>query len=191
MNFTEVVAEVISIVKRPDKLLDIRREVNKAISFCCLGADFARDLEEASIAIDSTLFAQNIDLTTLTRFRKFEYIKPPGRAKFLRHLTPDKIFAKGREDVDVYYIAGDQANFKLCKLSSTLLVGYFKFPPTLSDASPTFWLLDIAPYMIIDKAASAIFRNIGDDASSKRHEDEFALQYVVATRDFKYGATPG
>ena len=190
MDFTGVVQEVISIVKRPDKLLDIRREVNKAINFCCIGADFSFDLEEEAYAVSPAAYVGNIDLTTLTRFRKFAFIRPSDRNKYLDHLTPDKVFAKGKESLDVYYIAGTQANFKACREVSSLLLGYFKYPPVLTDAAPTFWLLDISPYMIVDKAAASIFANIGDDASSKRHIEEFGKAYTSATADYKYGAAP-
>lgn len=190
MNFTEAVAEVVSITKRPDKLLDIRREVNKAVNFFCMGADFVKDLEEVEIPITSTEYAQNLDLTNetyFTRFRKFAYIRPTNRKKLLDAVTPNKIFAKGREQVDCYYVAGTQANFKLCKLADALYVGYFRFPPLLTDAAPTFWMLEVSPYMVIDKAAGAVFRNIGDDASSKRHDDDANVQYLVAKRDYQYG----
>jgi len=190
MDFTAVVNEVIAITKRPDKISDIRREVNKAVNFFCIGADFAFDLEEESYAISPAAYAGNIDLTTLTRFRKFAYIRPTDRKKYVAHLTPDKVFAQGKEAVDVYYIAGTQANFKVCHEVSSFYIGYFKYPAVLTDDAPDFWLLDLSPYMVIDKAAASIFRNIGDDASATRHDKEANLAYITARADYTYGAKP-
>lgn len=188
MNFTQVVSEVISITKRPDKVSDIRREVNSAINFCCIGTDFARDILEATISIDPTLYTQNVLLSTLTRFRKFKYVRPPGASLYIKALDPDHVFNNGCETLNTYYVAGDQIVFKLGALSATLLIGYFRYPPTLSDSSSSFWLLDVSPYMIINKAASSVFGNIGDDASAKKHDTEFARQYLSACSDYKYGA---
>lgn len=191
MNFTEVVVEVSRLTKRPDLLLDIRREVNAAVNFCCIEGNFARDFDENSFAVSSTLYAQSLPLSSFLRWRKFAYVRPSNRKKYIDPLGADKIFANNTEQSDAYYIAGDNVQFKLCALSSALLIGWFKFPPTLTDALPTFWLLDISPYMIINKAAASIFSQVGNTTETSKHEALFAVAFTSAVRDYKYGTNYG
>lgn len=190
MNFTEVVAEVIGIIKRPDKIADVRREVNASISFCCMDTEFARDLTEISTPVLNTAYVQSLPLTLFARFRKFKYLKVPGARNYLTPTGPDKIFENCKEATDTYYIAGDNVIIKTRSLQTNLLVGWYSFPPTLTDALPTFWLLDASPYMIIDRAASKVFANIGDDASASKHMNLFTPAWLSARRDLASGTMP-
>lgn len=191
MNFIEVVTEVSRLTKRPDLVADIQRAVNAAVSFCCIEASFARDLSEDSYAIDANMYAQSLPLSTFPRWRKFAYIKPPACNEYIKQLDPARIFENHREATDVYYVVGDEVKFKLCKLSSSLLIGYFRYPPVLTNVAPTFWLLDISPYMIIDKAASAIFSQVGNTTEAAKHEQMFMVAFTSCVRDYKYGANYG
>lgn len=191
MNFNAVVTEVLRIVKRPDKIQAICRSVNQALTFACMTNTFARDLQERSIAITADVYAGSILLTEFVRFRKFEYIKPSNRNCYVHPLDSDKIFAKGQEMLDKYYIAGNQVNYKLARTAPSLLVGWFSHPPVLADNEGTFWLLDVCPYMIIDKAAALVFKDIGDDASAKQKESDYAQQMLAVAADLKYGVHHG
>lgn len=191
MNFTEVVQEVVSITKRADKIADIRRNVNSAISEACLGTNFARDHDELLLPISSSEYAGSIQLALLPRFRKIHYIIPTGYACPIKSIEAPAVFEAGVEQVDRYYISGDQINYKLSKLSSGFKVGYFRYPPTLTDDNPAFWLLEIAPYMIIDSAAAKTFRNIGDETSATQHDRAWRAAYDSARIDLKYGVNYG
>lgn len=192
MNFTDVVNEVISITKRPDRVSDIRRIVNTTISQCCLGTDFARDLVEEVLPISSSDYVQSVPISELTRFRKFEYIRPYGRRCPIEKLDgPLAIYGEGgKEKSNCFYVAGSNVVVKLSGLTDSLHVGYFQYPPILTDAAPTFWLLDVAPFMIVEGAAGRLFRNIGDEASARQHEADFRLQYDSARIDLRYGIAP-
>ncbi len=191
MNFTEVVAEVVSITKRPDKISDIRREVNAAISFCSNETEFARDLVEGSIALDATLYTQNLVIdTNFPRFRKVSYLKPPAVKFYLDPVGPTKIFENCKEASNSYYVAGGDIIIKTSALYASLLYGYYAYPATLTDANPTNWILTASPYMIIDRAAGKVFANIGDDASAKRHMDFFGTAWLSARRDLASGVMP-
>ena len=191
MNFAEVVTEVLGTVKRPDKISVIKRMVNQALTTVCLGNNFARDLQERSIAIDPLAYAQNIALSEFVRFRKFAYIKPDNRKCYVHPLDGNKIFAKGMEILDTYYIAGDQVNFKLARTAPNLLVGWFAHPPILTEQAGTFWLLDVCPYMIIDKASALVFKDIGDEASAQQKEADFRTQAAVVLNDLTSGVKHG
>lgn len=188
MNFTDVVNEVISITKRPDKISDIRRSVNAAINFCCIDTDFARDRQNQTVTLDGTLYAQSIALNLFTRFRKVDAMRPLGRKLYLSLTEPSDIFGNCIEKLNTYYIAGDNIILKLEVLETSLLVSYYSYPPVLTDAAPTFWMLDMNPYMIIDKAAAKIFKNIGDDTSARAHEEEFKRAYLAFVSDNAYGS---
>lgn len=191
MNFTELVNEVVSITKRPDKVADIRREINKAITFFCLDATFARDRDEMVVQLDPTLAAQSIALSQFTRFRKVEAIIVPYSKKPLDPTDPTKLYTQcGKDPLDVFYIGGDNLNISLSQLVSTCKVGYFKFPPVLKDTD-TFWLADVSPYMIIDRAAAAIFSNIGDETSARTHKAFADEAFISAKRDYKYAISYG
>lgn len=188
MNFTQTVAEVMSIVKRPDKLVDIRREVNSAINHFCTDTHFVRDLAEVNIAIDAAEYTQAVALSGLTRFRKEWYVKLGGTKKRLTAADPAMLWDEGCDLRNKYYIVGDSMNLYLSTLVSSVDIGYYKYPPVLTDASPDFWMLDLSPYMVIDRAASKIFTSIGDTQSAQRHEAFAVAAYQSARRD--YGHTP-
>lgn len=190
MNFTEAVAEVLGIIKRPDKVSDVRREINAALNWCCGEVEFARDLNSMSVAVDTGLYVQSVPLSQFARFRKFKYLKVPSAKHYLTPTAPDKIFSECKEASNTYYIAGDDVVIKTSTLQNSLLAGWYSFPPTLTDAAPTFWLLDVSPYMIIDRAASKVFANIGDDASANKHLANFATAWLSARRDLVSGTMP-
>jgi hypothetical protein len=169
MNFSEAVAEVVETSKRPDLIGRIRREINAAVSFYCADYDWDRDLIESSPAIDATEYTQAIALSTLTRFRKFKYIRRAPKAYLT--LVGNQDILKGDPNCllqDKYYIVGDNVNLALARLASSVDIGYYAYPPLLSDGvgSSTHWLLDMSPYMIIDRALGSIFASIGDEKSA-------------------------
>lgn len=191
MNFTQVVDAVVDITKRPDKRTAIEREVNSAINFCTIEGNFARDIIEDVYSIDPSQYAQSLPLTTFTRWRKFAYIKMPTAKHYIDPVDPSKLFEKNQERKDVYYVVGDGIKFRLCRLSSSLYIGHFTYPPVLTDANPNYWLLDVSPYMIIAKAAQAIFSEVGNSTEASAQGGIFATMFLSAQRDYKYGANYG
>ncbi len=170
MNFSECVTVVLDLVKRPDKLTAAEMAVNSALSKAILKAEYTQDFVETSIPIDSTKYAQTIDLTTLspqlTRFRKWKYVKQPGAYRYLEYLAPDKVFQPGSfMQNDCYYMAGTNLNIIPSSTSATLEVGYYSYAPALKN-NETFWLLDLCPYAIIHEAAAILFESIGDSQSA-------------------------
>jgi len=184
MNFTDVVTEVLGITKRPDKLQDIRREVNSAVNQFCMDTEFDRDIVELNTAIVPTEYTQALPLTTFTRFRKFSYIKRGGTRAFLNRLTRADLLLTNCDYRDKYYIAGANLNVSLASLAATLDIAYFQAPPLLTDASGDFWLLELSPFMVIDRVAAKIFTSIGDGDSATRHERFAVSAYLSAQKDY-------
>lgn len=193
MNFNDALSYVLTITKRPDKVSEASLKINEAIGFFTASAEFARDLIEITIPVTTTDGIINLDLTDptyFTRFRKFAYIKAPGVKKYLDPVTPDRVFLEGKERLDCYYLAGTNVICKVCSPQTSLLVGYFSYAPNLSTTNPSYWMLDIAPYMIVNKAAASIFRDIGDDQSAKQKDSEANMQFVTVKGDMQYGFRP-
>lgn len=183
MIFTDVVNEVLSIVKRPDQVSNVRREVNAAISAFCMDVDWPFDLVEMKPALDGTQLTQALALSLFTRFRKFSYIKRGGTKDFLKPLSRQELLQTNCDYANKYYIVGQNVNISLADYSTTLDLGFFQYPPTLTDSSPSFWMLDMTPYMVIDKAASKIFTAIGDDGSAQKHAAFAREAFLIAQKD--------
>jgi len=184
MNFTEAVAAVNLATKRPDKTITAARKINAAISFYVLDNEFSRDFEEQLVSIDAAEWTQAFALSTLTRFRKFKYIKVAGTKKFLTVLPDSELFkectTRGR-----YYIAGSNVNLYMPVQAASLDVGYYQYPPVLTGTAVlnTHWMLDVAPYMIVDWAAAEIFKELGDEKSFREHKVSARELYMAFRRD--------
>jgi hypothetical protein len=190
MNFTQVVNEVMSIVKRPDKLLDVRREVNSAVNQFCMDVQpgFSFDIVEVNQALVPNQMTQALALSLFPRFRKIQYIKYGGSRKFLTALPRKELLNSSCDFRDKYYIAGTNLNISLATTASALDIGYFAAPPLLDDVTiNTHWMLDLSPYMVIDRAAAKIFNDIGDNDSSNRREAAARAAFLIAQKD--YGIT--
>ena len=185
MNFAEVVNEVRLILKRPELDNQIKRQVNAAISLFCYDTDFARDFVEESVSIDGAEYSQAFAISSFTRFRKFVYLKRGGTNKYLRRLSINEM-AKGCADRgDKFYEVGTNVNIYLKQYADTLDVGYMSYPPLLTGASGanTFWLIEMAPYMVIDKAAALLFQQIGDEVSMRTHNTQAIETYATFRKD--------
>ena len=187
MNFTEAVNEVLSVLKRPDKLADVRREVNSAITHFCSDASFDRDRTEASVAISSSEYTQEVALSNLTRYRKMWYVKLGGTKHYLKKLD-ETLLGKTCDMKDRYYVVGSSIRISSTSLAATLDIGYYQFPPYLTDAAPDFWMLEEQPYMVVDRALSKLFDAIGDAESSRRHELASVSAFTSFVRDKAMGA---
>ena len=191
MTLTEAIDEVISITKRADKRAEITSNINKAILYFTLKSNFAKDLVETSIPFDADEYAQNIDLTglavPLTRFRKWKYLRPTSRSYFLSYRDPLHVVGpNGNVQTDVFYMSGDTLIAALSQLDATCEVGYYTYPPILSEAGVTaHWMLTMVPWMVTERAASMTFKSIGDDNSARFYEASSNELFFTARNDFE------
>jgi hypothetical protein len=162
MDFASMVSAVTDITSRPDKETEAGIAVNAAISYFILRTKFFKDLVEDTITIDANEYTQVVDLTDLTRFRSFKYVKVTGVRGYLSPSAPEHIFTpNGTTQNNRYYIIGTDMTILSSNLGANLEVGYYQYPPELAT-SDTFWLTDICPWCVIDRAASRIFQSCGD-----------------------------
>lgn len=189
MNFSEAVAEVLRITKRPDKGVEAGAAINKAIFYCSLKGDFPRDTVEGSIAISPTSYGATIPIAALLRFRRFLYVKPTAVKYYLSMLEGSKIFTpKNQLQPDVYYTAGTNLTYTLSALAPALEVAYLTYPQAVDAATnPTHWMLDAMPYAIVDLAAARVFQSIGDETSARVYEASGTEFYLTARKDINQG----
>jgi hypothetical protein len=184
MNFTEACSLVVEAIKRPDKINRVRNKVNAAISFFVLDNEFALDYKEQAITLDATQYTQSFDISTMTRFRKFDYLKNGGTKIFLKHISDSERLSCS-DWRNRWYQAGTAVNIYLSALASTLDVGYYQYPALLTDVSGfnTHWLLDVAPFMVVDRAIADMFREIGDEKSFQAIRASSTEQYMAMRKD--------
>lgn len=185
MLFSEVVNEVRLIIKRPELDNQIKRQVNAAISIFCTDADLARDFAEASVSLNGAEYSQAFAISGLTRFRKFVYLKRGGTNKYLKRLSPQEMADGCADRSDKFYEVGTNVNIYLKALANTLDVGYMMYPPLLTGSSTndSFWMLEVSPYMVIDKAAASLFNQIGDTEGFRTHSGSANESYRAFRKD--------
>ena len=199
MDVTQAISEVLTITARPDRSAEILSAINAAIAFYTTKADFAFDLVETSIPISPTDYGGTVQFNNLSptplisRFRKFKYVKPYGVKRYLTAIGSDKIFTPSNQvQVDKYYVGGNNITYTLRELAPSLEVGYYQHPPLLDEATnKTYWMLDVMPWAIIDKASSRIFRSIGDDTSAIAYDRSSQELFLAARRDFQDAVLAG
>ena len=183
MNFSQVVQAVIDITKRPDKNTETERAVNAALSFFCIKGEFVQDLLEYAITIPSTSYTGQVSLSALTRFRRMKFVNIEGQRNFLKQISPEQLFTPGGVvQSNTYYITGTELSYSLALLASKLNLGYYSYPPTLTNVDE-HWFLDAAHPCVIDRAAGIIFKHIGDDSSMNSHMGFANEWYNTFVRD--------
>lgn len=184
MLFTEAVEEVIAAVKRPDLRVRVQREINAAIVFYCFDANFERDLKEQVITLDAQEYTQAFAVSDMERYRKFHYMKRTGTNAFLTKASVNEI-AEGCTLLDKYYEVGTAINVSLKHLAASLDVCYYQYPPLLTGANGVneFWLLDMQPWMIIDRASAAIYKLIGNERDTQIHAASAGEAYRAFLKD--------
>lgn len=191
MNFTEVVAAVIGITGRPDKIVATQLEVNAAINNAVIGSSFLQDKVETTVLINpGETYSGSIPVTSLPLFRRIDYIRATPSMRFLVQRQPLNVIVNSVVQRDIYWMGGIQINWVSSILTPSFEIGYFTYPPQLSDALPTHWLLDISPYFVIDRAAARIFQSIGDNPSFQTHEIASLAAFQILKNDIQQGATP-
>jgi hypothetical protein len=187
MNLTEAKEEVVGLTKRPEKEVEILSQLNRAISFYTLKVNWARDLVEDTLTLDPTLYGQTIDISGLARFRKVKYLRPTSQRIYLKTIGVDKVITpNGRVQPNRFFVGGQSLTITLGQLDSSLEIGYYTFAPTLNEVAPDneYWMLDVMPWAIIDRAASHIFKGIGDETSAKQYLESSMEFFVAARKDF-------
>lgn len=182
MNFGEMQDLVIRRTKRPDKVAVVRDGINAAIAFFA-SANFDADRVELTHTVDSALFAQSFDISDspFVRFKVIDYIRPTGYRTYLRFRDPKHVFNNGCEMLDVYYRSGNNIVIKLCRLQSTLEIGYFQYHVRLADddGEEEDWILEELTEAVSLYTRSRVMRDIGEDTEANNNYKEALLLWEV------------
>ncbi len=182
MNFTGIVNNILLETKRPDKLANIRKEVNAAILMFSKEKDYPRDIEEEPYLLPVPGFVTSVPMSALTRFRKIAYIRISNTLHYatpLGTLAPEKLC----DMRDKWYVSGSTLKVSLSKSATSLDIGYYQYPPVLTDADPDYWMLDGNWETIQEQALSVIWNDIGDAQAAQFSARKALLSSAVFSGD--------
>ena len=188
-TLNELILELTTITKRPNLQAHMARQINKVCQSISLMHYFMQDRKEISFTIDpvgATAFSVPYSVFA-TDIRKIDYIQVAGTTTFLTKVDPKQVFCEGRSRTDVYYCTADAVYVQLASSAVSLVIGYYQYPERLVNVSDSNWLTRMYPEVVLDGAAAAIFRMIGDDTSSRMYEEDYRLAKVQLTSDLKHG----
>lgn len=178
MNFTELVAEVQIIVKRPD-LADRIQSAVRAATEKLHSLDFwYRDIVEVPVQFDREFYIQNFDpRQVIPKFRKTKYIRiwlgdATGRpGKFLDPIQIEEaIDGYGYTKTDVFYMAGQLMQIRTSCGILRILFGAYKFPTVTPIDQYSSWIAEDYPWGIVYEAARTVFRSISMDEAAGQYE---------------------
>lgn len=187
MDFTEAVQLVLAKVKRPDKLILARAEVNNAVMLFTAQMDHPRDLVEGVHTASLADYTHTLPLADLPRYRKMDWLRYPGTRAYVSPLD-NRVLGCTDDIRDKYYLAGNSLKVNLAKPTASLEYSYYAWPPTLTDLSPNHWQFEGNYPAIVAKAASMLFVDIGDAESAARAEKEAAVLFLAFQGDFTRGS---
>lgn len=174
-TLSSLTADVVTITKRPDLVLDIALHVKNAL-LKAHGADFwAKDLFETNFTFGAPDVNYSLVPTTIIpRFKKIKYmtVVSPVNGDVVRKLTSvaiDKFVDEYNYIQDnVFYLAGDTIKIRVSDSSKNFGIGCYLYPDT-TLVIPS-WIADEIPFAILYEAARTLFKIIGKDSESASME---------------------
>lgn len=185
MNFGEIADKVATRIKRPDLLEDCKDAVNDALEFATVNGDFAGDLVESFVAVDSTLATGSIVIsTTMPFFRKVKYLRPVGYNRYLKWRDPERMFdVREGAALDVYYRAGNSLVYKLSNTVASIYYGYYTYPERLDAEADTHWMFDQMYSAIFSLACADIWESVGNTEEANRFRLRGTNMVIAHRRD--------
>lgn len=174
MTFDEMVAEVISITKRPDLIDRIKSNIRAATLKAHNSGFYYRDIYEVPVQFLNPFYIQSFIPTEInSRYRAAKYVRvwnssdsdvnsvSGGLGKFLENIQlENSIDGYGCVKTDVFYLAGQAVQIRgSCPLNK-ILFGCYLFPVILPEANYSSWIATDMPYVIVYEAARVTFKSI-------------------------------
>lgn len=184
--YNNIVTSVYALTKRPDLVTETAIAIRKATMKVHMADFWKNDLSEIHytlpvLAATGVAFRYSLDLTdtvSFPLFRKVSHIKEwnnplVGYEIQLKELDADRILDDyALETINYWYQAGRQVSLRCNKLLVTLNIGYWKYP-NIIPATYSSWIAQDFPDIIIEEAASAVFKVIGKDIEYTRLANNF------------------
>lgn len=189
MTLDELVAEVITLTKRPD-LVDLSKSmVLEATNTVHNVQDWWKDIDTVLVNFsDPNQYIQIIDTQSLPRFKTVAFLRktnnqagpvqqygqpwppanngyPPVNFNVLQRVEIDDIIdSYGYEKTDIWYAAGSQINVKSSTGLAQVLCAFYQ-SPMLGRTNDRYksWIAIDLPWVIIYRAAGHVFAHIGMD----------------------------
>jgi hypothetical protein len=169
MNFAQIQAEVLAIIKRPDLVSRVDAAIKAATLKMHHSDFFYKDLVEVPIQFTDVQFIQNfVPSEILSNYRKVKYIRIwqggangiPG--PFLEHIQIENS-TDGYNYIkeNVFYMAGTKLQIRTAYGLQHVLFGSYVHPIVSPTESYSSWIAEEYPYAIVYEAVRTIFRSIG------------------------------
>lgn len=185
MTFDELVAEVVSITKRPDLIERIKSNV-KAATLKAHHSDFYyKDLFEIAVQFTDLFVLQSfIPMEVAPNFRKSKYIRlwQGGiTGNFGKFLTPiqieNSVDGYGYPKSDVYYMAGQALQIRGAQQLDKVLFGCYLHPVITPATAYKSWIAEEMPYVIIYEAARVTFKSFSFTEAANEYSQLVAEQF--------------
>jgi hypothetical protein len=182
MNLTELQQEVYGLTNRPTLVAETLSAVRAATLELHQEDFYPKDLFETGIVFSAPAYVQQIDYRAIIpRWRAFKYLRKTDitgteQGEFFNPITPEEVlddYKLNRDDV--CYLAGSVIQIRSStELQYSILGCYLN--PDITALGFNSWIAQDHPYAIIYKAASIVFKAIGQDtqfaAYTKLVEDQ-------------------
>lgn len=164
--FTSLVADVITLTKRPDLVDRTNFAVKAAVLKAHQSDDYIKDFNEASIQFQAPDYYQTLDYKAILPYwRKPRYIRKYDTAPgvFFKYLEPELVIDQyGVDRTDIFYVAGTNIQIRSSTILTYALLGYYN-NPIVTPTGFSSWIADDHPLAIIYEAAAIVFKTIGFD----------------------------
>lgn len=185
MTFDEMVAEVISITKRPDLIERIKANLRAATLKAHHSDFYYRDLVEVPVQFTDLFYLQNfVPTEVVSRFRKAKYIRrwlgdvngQPGA-----FLTPiqieNSIDGYGYTKTEVFYMAGQRLQMRGATQFDKVLFGCYQHPVVTPETAYDSWIAQEMPYVIVYEAARVTFKSYSFTEAANEYSQLVAEQF--------------
>lgn len=185
MTFDELLAEVYSLTKRADLVVETKSAVKAATLKAHQLDFFSKDLYETIIEADEPAYIHTIDYPAIiSNFRALKYLRKIGLTDgqptdFIEIITPDLVldsYNVMRENVA--YTAGRNIELRSDTLVQKIILGCY-VNPIITEGSYSSWVAELYPYVIIFEAAKVLFKTIGYDEQSASYRELAAEQFIL------------
>lgn len=168
MTFDELVAEVISITKRPDLQTKIEANVRAATLKAHHSDFYYKDMFEIPVQFTNQFILQSFIPTDVAPlFRKVKYIRlwqgdiEGDVGKFFTPIQiENSVDQYGYIKTDVYYMAGQLLQLRGTQPLNKVLFGCYQHPVITPSTAYNSWIANEMPYAIVYEAARVTFKSI-------------------------------
>lgn len=197
MMLSEIVADVVNTLRRPDMVNFVTTRVRQQIKTLHAMDNWPRDLVEHKVTVSNPDFFVRTVLPP--RFRKFDLILPVDENNMVRGLKTDHIGQVGFQERnpskvmgfqnqlarDYYYVAGDVLNIAMDFPWPYLQISYYAYPD-LTSGNATTWITEFYPELVMYRCMSVCHKMLGNTEQGNTFETLFAEALDVFKLDAAY-----